>query len=181
MVLSDAASRFCFDRLTCILSLNFAAYAAAFGVGYCIADPSSFPPLYARHPDVFWPDVLRIATNNIGAAVVLLLGIVCTAGISGIFIFGLNGYIFGVVLGSLPPDDSTAWVLAYAPLEIVSFLAVAAVGYKIIFPIADWIKTSQWSVKRLPLIGIFGAAVIGIVVSAFLESYAIQRASNVTP
>lgn len=145
--------------------------------GYLTADPGSSLPRVAQ-PCSFLTDAISIAMGNVGGAVLLVLGVALTAGVSGIAMFGINGYVFGVALGSLSHDHHVLWVLVYAPLEVASFLVAAWVGYRIAEAAVAWLQAGKWSVDWRLLTRALAVAGIGLLVAAVLESYAIQEASG---
>ena len=158
--------------LATLVVLHLETFTLAGMVGWLRATGS----LTGRPAGEFLDDAARIASNNIGVLIYLVAANVLLMGIVGVFLFALNGYLFGQMLAMTV--GPVAWVWLYAPVEILAFALGASISIRVVFELVKWLRSgkcvSAQVVRELTMAMV--AAVLGLLTAAFLESVAIQRA-----
>jgi len=150
-----------------VAAFSLAATAGAFH-GPILAEPRTAGPLLEEFH--------RIGTHNIRALVLLVATNIPLVGSAGLFLFLLNGYLFGRMLaGSAAP---TVWVWLYAPLEVGAFALGASASMRIGLAIVRWLAGNEGPDR--PALEESTAAVAvafgGIGLAALLEAAAILKA-----
>lgn len=120
--------------------------------------------------------MVRIASNNIGVLIYLVLANVLLMGIAGVLLFVVNGYFFGQMIAMT--TGPAVWVWLYAPVEVLAFALGAAGSIRVALELLTWLSSGKRiSVQVVgDLALVFGTAVFGLLIAALLESLAIQGA-----
>ena len=106
----------------------------------------------------------------------LVLTSLLTFGLGGLVFWAVNGYAFGNMIATLPPDKIPG-LLLYAPLEVSAFLLGSAAAHRLSMALVSWLR---WGRSPRPALRksvlLFGVGAGAIVLSAFLEAWAIRLA-----
>lgn len=154
--------------------LHLSVFAMAVGAGWSLAE-GNLPP---RDVDAVWQEAVAIASQNARTVCVLVVASLTTGGLAGLFLFGVNGYAFGAMLG-IAPLAKVHWVLLYAPVEVSAFTVASVAATRLSWMVGRWLrKDAPFSVAD-SRVGVTAAVVVGtLAVAALLEALAIHWAWN---
>jgi hypothetical protein len=157
------------ENMAGLAALHLAVFAGASARGGLAPTIALGPPASIA----FWDNAQRIASANFRALAVLVVAGVVLAGIPGLVVFALNGYLFGQFVVSSPAP--IAWVWLYAPVELASFALAGAMAVDVASNLLAWLRDGVPVALRLSLAAL-GIAVIGLALASLLEATAIARA-----
>lgn len=110
-------------------------------------------------------DIIR---KNLSALALLVIGNVCTAGLSGMLMVGGNGFGVSVIAEIVGPG---IWL--FAPLEVVSFCVAGGAAQCMSLAVARWAigkrETGVLDACRHSAL-VIGGACIGLAVAAGVEA-----------
>ena len=113
------------------------------------------------------------------ALVLLLFANVCTLGVAGVMTHAMNGFRVGAlswIVGQSAPE-ALPWMWLYVPVEVVSFAVGGGAGLVVALVGVDWIlRSAPVTTVIRPVVVAIACATGGLLVAAFLEAYAIQKA-----
>ncbi len=69
---------------------------------------------------------MEIFAHNAGATLAIAVGSVCTVGVFGVLMHGVNGYMAGALMRSTVEHELTHWIWLFAPGEVLAFASAGA-------------------------------------------------------
>lgn len=152
--------------------VHLSVFAMAVGAGWGLAD-GNLPP---RDVDAVWQEAVAIAGQNTRTVCVLVVASLTTGGLAGLFLFGVNGYAFGAMLG-MAPLAKVHWVLLYAPVEVSAFTVASVAATRFSWMVGRWLRKDVPVSAADSRVGVTAAVVVGtLAVAALLEALAIHWA-----
>lgn len=152
--------------------LHLAVFTVSVGAGWGASEGS----LVQRPVEGVWREAVAIASHNARTVCVLAVASLTTGGLGGLFLFGVNGYAFGMMLGMVP-TVKLHWVFLYAPVEIGAFTVASVAATRWSLKTACWLLRQSAAPAPRWRDGVTVAVVAGsLAAAAFLEAFAIQAA-----
>lgn len=150
--------------LAAAISLHLVAFVLAGVSGWrSIEDATPLRPLVISFPFV----AFDIAQRNIQSLLFLVVGNICTVGLTGMLMMGGNGY--GV---SVAARMVGAGIWMFAPLEVVAFCCAGGAAQHISLVVVRWAMGESIGVRAECRRGalVMGASCVGLAVAAVIEA-----------
>ena len=155
-----------------VVLLHLSVFTVSVGAGWGTAEGSLAP----RPVDGVWQEAVAVASHNARTVCVLAVASLTTGGLGGLFLFGVNGYAFGKMLG-MAPAAKVHWVLLYAPVEVWAFTVASVAATRWSWMTACWLLRQHAAPAAGRHAGVTVTVVAGILAAAaLLEALAIQGA-----
>lgn len=69
---------------------------------------------------------MEIFAHNAGATLTIVIGSVCTVGLFGVLMHGVNGYMAGALMRATVEHGLQPWIWLFAPGEVLAFASAGA-------------------------------------------------------
>ena len=111
---------------------------------------------------------IEIFAHNAGATLVIVVGSVCTAGVFGVLMHGVNGYMAGALMRSTVEHELQPWLWLFAPGEVLAFATAGAAAAAVTIAAFRGRSTARAGLRVVAL------SLAGMAPSAVLESLLIK-------
>lgn len=153
------------------LALHLASFGGAFLYGYVAAEGVTTGGVVTA---AWYNEAAVILLHNTQFVFVLFMTSLVTCGVAGCALLAINGLAFGGMVGTTPIED-VWWVVFYAPVEVLSYACISMAAVRVSLLVICWLKY-DFAIVLGPVLRQVGAGAYGVVVSAWLEAWAILGA-----
>lgn len=153
------------------LALHLASFGGPFLCGYVVAEGVTTGGVVTA---AWYDEAAVILLHNAQFVFVLFMASLVTCGVAGCALLAINGLAFGGMVGTTHVEE-VWWVVFYAPVEVLSYACISMAAVRVSLLVVRWLRYDS-AVVLGPVLRQVGAGVYGIVVSAWLEAWAILGA-----